>query len=138
MQALHSIETAAAVAGWQRRVVPVVGLALMFAIGAERAGPGLAAALLLLSPLAEELLFRDGLQRALVQRGVDAVLAAIASALAFALLHGVARGAGLGLAVFAPGLATALLYRHTGRVMPCVLLHAAMNLSWIVLVTHHA
>lgn len=79
--------------------------------------------LLLLSPALEECVIRAGLQEWLMRRNTPAVLI---STIAFALLH---LGSGLphALAVSAPGLALALLYRSMRSWRWCALAHSAMN-----------
>jgi len=87
--------------------------------------------LLLLAPLAEEALFRGGLQELLLRRGWAAAPANLASTAAFGLAHGVARSWALGLAVCAPSLALGWLYARRRRLMPCIAAHAAFNACWI-------
>lgn len=79
--------------------------------------------LLLLSPALEECVIRAGLQEWLMRRNTPAVLI---STIAFALLH---LGSGWlhALAVSAPGLALALLYRSTRSWRWCALAHSVMN-----------
>lgn len=79
--------------------------------------------LLLLSPVLEECVFRAGLQEWLIRRDTPSVLL---SAGAFALLH-LGSGWPHALAVAAPGLALALLYRRTRNWYGCALAHSAMN-----------
>lgn len=79
--------------------------------------------LLLLSPVLEECVIRAGLQEWLMRRGTPSVLI---STTAFSLLH-LGSGWPQALAVAAPGLALALLYRHTRSWSLCALAHSAMN-----------
>jgi len=79
--------------------------------------------LLLLSPALEECVIRAGLQEWLMRRNAPAVLV---STIAFALLH-LGSGWPHALAVSAPGLALALLYRSTRSWRWCALVHSAMN-----------
>lgn len=79
--------------------------------------------LLLLSPVLEECVIRAGLQEWLMRRGTPSVLI---STSAFSLLH-LGSGWPQALAVAAPGLALALLYRRTRSWCRCALAHGAMN-----------
>lgn len=92
----------------------------------------MAISLLLLAPLSEELVFRAGLQQQLIQRGQRPAVAVGLTAAAFALLHGLNRGAALGLAVLVPALLLGLLYQRSRSLPACVALHAAMNLAWLL------
>ncbi|MBV9889887.1 MAG: JDVT-CTERM system CAAX-type protease [Rhizobacter sp.] len=88
------------------------------------------ALLVLGAPVAEELLFRDGLQEALLER-VSPTAANAWTAAAFALMHGLTRSWWLAAAVVVPAVALGCLYQRERRVAPCAAAHAAMNLVWI-------
>ena len=105
----------------------VVGAVLVTTLPVA-AGPLLS--LLVLAPLSEEWVFRAGLQRSLLQRGLPAWLAVLATALVFALLHGLTRSPALGVAVLPAALLLGLLYQHSRSAAACVALHAALNLAW--------
>ena len=83
--------------------------------------------LLLLSPALEEGVIRAGLQEWLMRRETRPTLWPVAvSVAAFSLLH-LGSGWPHALAVAAPGLALALLYRRTRSWLWCALAHSAMN-----------
>ena len=119
---------ASALAGWA-----ATGLALL--LGAALAPAGMSAwqvlALLLIAPVAEELLFRSGLQEALLRRWHSALAANVATAAVFALAHALARDDALALAVVVPGLLLGAVYGRTRQVAACIALHAAMNAVWL-------
>jgi membrane protease YdiL (CAAX protease family) len=116
-------------AGW------VLGSALVTAAGLAGLAAGLSPArlamLLLIGPLAEEAVFRAGLQEALLRRGVIALSANLLTALAFGLAHAVARGDIAALAVVAPALLIGASYGRWRQLRLCVALHAALNAAWI-------
>jgi membrane protease YdiL (CAAX protease family) len=93
--------------------------------------------LLVLAPLLEELIFRSGLQEALLRRSPratrrGAVFANVITATLFALCHfALQRGALSALTLF-PALAVGWIYQRTRRLAPCVAAHAAMNAMWLV------
>ena len=79
----------------------------------------------------KEALFRAGLQEFLLRRRAAPWLANGLTALAFGLAHAGWRGESAALAVIAPALLLGLVYGRTRRLLPCVLLHAAMNAVWL-------
>lgn len=89
--------------------------------------------LLVFAPVVEELVFRAGLQEAMLRRGWPRALANVGAALAFGAVHGLLRSAELGLAVIVPALILGALYNRARRVWPCIALHAAMNACWLLL-----
>jgi membrane protease YdiL (CAAX protease family) len=93
------------------------------------------AVLLVVSPLLEELVFRAGVQEALLRQRVPGPAANVLATLAFAALHGVTRSWPLAAAVLLPSLVLGALYQRTRRPMPVVLAHAAMNLCWLAFAT---
>jgi hypothetical protein len=82
----------------------------------------------LVAPLAEETLFRGLIFGGLAQR-VPVPLAAAASALLFALSHGV----GVLAPIFALGLGLAYVYRRTGTIWGPILTHGLVNAVSVVL-----
>ncbi len=109
---------------------------LALALAAARLEPAPAHALWLLAgaPWAEELVFRAGLQAALRQR-LGALAAIGLASLLFAAAHVATAGPGgaaLGAATLLPSLLLGWLYERSGRVAPCVALHAAFNALWMV------
>ncbi len=89
------------------------------------------AVLLVVAPLAEEAVLRAGLHEALLRRAVAPALANLACALAFGLLHAVARGSPAALLVALPALLVGALYQRTRRLRDAVLLHAFFNALWL-------
>ena len=87
----------------------------------------------MVAPLLEELLFRGGIQEALLRGGVKPLAANLVATLAFAVLHGVTRSWPLAVAVVVPSIALGLVYQRRRRVTPVVALHAAMNLCWVAI-----
>jgi membrane protease YdiL (CAAX protease family) len=90
--------------------------------------------LLLAAPLAEEIIFRLGLQQALLDARLAPWQANVGTAVAFGSLHAVLQAWPGGLATALPSLLLGLVYQRTGRVSHCVLLHAALNGAWLLLV----
>lgn len=89
-------------------------------------------ATLVVAPLAEELIYRGYVLRALLER-MRAPVAAVLSALVFSSIH---IGIGLGLAVyiFLGGLILAYLYLKFRNVYACVLMHLLNNIvAYIVI-----
>jgi membrane protease YdiL (CAAX protease family) len=89
--------------------------------------------LLVAAPLAEEVVFRGGLQHALLATALAPWQANVATAAVFASLHALLHATVGGLATALPSLLLGLVYQRTGRIAPCVLLHAAMNGAWLLL-----
>ncbi|MDP3859737.1 MAG: JDVT-CTERM system glutamic-type intramembrane protease [Stagnimonas sp.] len=102
---------------------------------------------LLAAAVLEELIFRLGIQESLLRwsaargssppgwvrsryRGVSA--SNLATAALFALAHALARSPWLGLASLAPALLLGWLYERRRQVWPCMALHAALNLIWLL------
>ncbi len=89
--------------------------------------------LLLLAPIAEELIFRAGLQEALLRRGWGPVASSVLTACLFGALHALARSLTLGFAVLPASLLLSAVYLRWRRVAPCMVLHSALNLGWLLL-----
>ena len=106
-------------AGFSAALVAVAALAQRGAVAGILAGA-----------LAEELVFRGLLQGEMERWGWSRGLAALLSAVLFALAHAAA-GQGLpGLLTFFPGLGFALLRARSRSVWPAVAAHAAANGLW--------
>jgi membrane protease YdiL (CAAX protease family) len=105
--------------------------AAAFAAAVAGAVPPRVLVLLVLAPVIEEIVFRLGLQEALLRRGLRPALTTVLTALVFAAAHVAVRGEIAAAAVVLPALALGVLYAHTRRVLPCVALHAAMNAVWL-------
>jgi membrane protease YdiL (CAAX protease family) len=87
--------------------------------------------LLLLSPVAEEIVFRAGMQEELLRRRVQPWLATLATALAFVAAHALVRDAGLAILWLAlPAFALGIAYDRWRSLPLCIALHAAMNALW--------
>ena len=89
--------------------------------------------LLVLAPLAEEALFRAGLQEALLRRWHAPRSANLVTALVFGIAHALVRSDPAALVVVVPALLIGALYGRTRRLRDCVALHAAMNAIWLML-----
>ena len=86
--------------------------------------------LCLIGPLAEELVFREGIISNLVKSGRSYSVAAVASALLFALAHGNVMQGGV---AFVMGMYLAWLYRRTGDLRLCLPVHIANNTLAVIL-----
>ena len=95
------------------------------------AGLGRIAVLIVFAPLAEEAVFRAGLQEALLRCQGSALFANGLTALAFGLAHVLVRGDGSALAAAGPALLIGAVYGRWRRLRLCVALHAAMNAVWL-------
>jgi membrane protease YdiL (CAAX protease family) len=87
--------------------------------------------LLFLAPLAEEAVFRAGLQEALLRRWDAPVVCNAVTALAFGLAHVIARGDAFAFAVAVPALLIGAVYGRWRQLRWCVALHAGMNAVWL-------
>jgi membrane protease YdiL (CAAX protease family) len=106
----------------------LIGLAAMSAgVAAPRV-----VVLLVLAPVAEEVVFRAGLHEMLLRRLRSPWTANAATALAFALAHALLHGDPAALGVALPALLVGAVYARTRRLGPCVALHAVMNAAWLV------
>ena len=84
------------------------------------------------APVVEEVIFRLGLQQELLARLRSPAVANAATALAFALAHGLSQGTGQSLLTLLPALVIGVLYQRSRRVAPCIALHCAFNAIWLV------
>src|ERR1044071_6872264 len=107
--------------------------------------PSLLAAFLAAAVL-EEIVFRAGLQEALLRwqaratapralrsRLLGCSVPNVATAALFALAHAATRSWWVGLGAFPSALALGWLYERHRRLWPCIALHAAFNLCWFFL-----
>ncbi len=118
------------------RLVQAAAGAAVLAVGAAVAQahgvpPGRVLVLLLLAPLLEEVIFRAGLQEALLRHGARRWVSNVLTAACFGLAHAAWRGDAAGLLVALPALLVGAWYARDRRLMPCVGLHAAMNAVWL-------
>ncbi|ASP37536.1 hypothetical protein CHH28_02090 [Bacterioplanes sanyensis] len=125
----------------QAAALPVWGVALAGSSGQPNLGwmmlhPGAAVSVLLLWPLAEELLFRAGLQTWLLQRWPAhcwVSRANVITSLCFALTHYWLQPGWLALAVFFPSLLFGVLRERHRGVTSSTLLHCSYNVGWFML-----
>lgn len=87
--------------------------------------------LLVLSPVAEEAVFRAGLQEWLLRQSAVPWVANLVTALAFGLAHVLARGDVTAIAVALPALLLGAAYERWRKLRYCAVLHAGMNLLWL-------
>ena len=85
------------------------------------------------APVVEEVIFRLGLQQELLARLRLPLAANVATALVFALAHGLSQATWQSLLTLLPALAIGSVYQRSRRVAPCIALHAAFNAFWLVL-----
>lgn len=88
--------------------------------------------LVAVAPLLEEVVFRCGLQEALLRRRMAPLQTTLVTALLFGLAHALLRGEAQAFAVAAPALLLGMVYARWRRLLPCVLLHAGMNAAWVM------
>lgn len=86
--------------------------------------------LCVVGPLTEELVFREGILRSLVQRGIPPVTAVTVSALLFGLVHGNAAQA---LPAVALGFTLGLFYLRTRDILLCGVAHMTNNTIAVLL-----
>jgi membrane protease YdiL (CAAX protease family) len=72
------------------------------------------------------------LQQELLARLRSPALANTATALVFALAHGLSQGTWQSLLTLLPALVIGLLYQRSRQVAPCIALHSAFNAIWLV------
>jgi membrane protease YdiL (CAAX protease family) len=88
--------------------------------------------LLVVAPVLEEVVFRAGLQEALLRCKTAPSLAIALTAAAFGLMHAVLRGQLGSLSVAVPALLIGAVYVRRRQLRYCIALHAAMNALWLV------
>ena len=103
---------------------------------------GATLASLLVAAVLEEIVFRVGVQDALLHwmsrfpfqrtRVLGISAANLLTAILFGLLHGLLRSWALGVAVIIPALLLGWIYERWRRVWPCIAAHTAMNLIWFL------
>jgi membrane protease YdiL (CAAX protease family) len=89
--------------------------------------------LVVLAPLLEEAVFRAGLHEWLLRRGTRFWTSNLLTALVFGGVHALLRVDPLAWATALPALMVGRVYERTRRVRWCVVLHAAMNGSWLLI-----
>lgn len=89
--------------------------------------------LLLWGPVVEELVFRAGLQKWLVQKTTRVHVSNCISSTVFALMHYGISGNLLSLAVFLPSLALGWAYQTTNSIAWAMGLHMLFNLVFLLL-----
>jgi membrane protease YdiL (CAAX protease family) len=99
--------------------------------------PASLATMLVLSPAVEEIVFRAGLQEALLRRDGATIarrvwLANAITALAFATAHLALRPGLTAALTLLPALACGHLYAQRRQVLPCIALHALFNAAWLL------
>lgn len=115
----------------------LAGAALLVGLTGWVAGlvPARLLTLLLVAPVAEEAVFRAGLQEALLRNHCLPWTANIATALVFGLAHAVMRHDPAAMVAVLPALLIGACYERWRQLRLCIVLHAAMNAAWIVGVT---
>ncbi len=86
--------------------------------------------LCVVGPLCEELVFREGIVRALFLKGCPGMLAAALGALSFAVVHG---NWVQGIPAFVVGTLLGLLFLRTGNLRLCLPAHVANNVLALLL-----
>ena len=114
------------------RWLEVVLLAMALALSPPRWST-----LLLLAPVAEEVLFRAGLQDALARHLSGRIHAAgfaanAITALAFAAAHLLIRPGPLAGLTLLPALLIGHVYQQRRQLAPCIALHASFNAIWLL------
>lgn len=100
-------------------------------VGTDSARPWSLLVLLVLSPVAEEAVFRAGLQEWLLRHRAEPAIAIALTAFVFGLAHVAARGDLVAFAVALPAVLLGLAYQSWRKLRYCALLHAGMNLLWL-------
>jgi membrane protease YdiL (CAAX protease family) len=113
-----------------RDLAPAAGVTAVIALVAL--GQAQLATLLILAPAVEEIVFRAGLQEALMRRASTVRFANVLTALAFAAAHLALRPGWIAALTLLPALACGALYRRTRRILPCIVLHALLNAAWVL------
>jgi len=89
--------------------------------------------LLVVAPTLEEIVFRAGLQEALLRRLGDsrAVTANSLTATLFAATHVALRPTFVSLLTLLPALAIGVIYQRHRRIVPCIAVHIVFNGIWL-------
>jgi membrane protease YdiL (CAAX protease family) len=90
----------------------------------------------LLGPWVEETLFRSGLQTALSKR-MAGHWANLGTALAFAACHAALQPGLAAWLTVLPAWVIGIVFQRTGRLLPCIALHAGANLLWHLALASH-
>lgn len=130
-------DIAAGVGGLARRRyrLALLGLTALLAVAAPMSAPSWT--LLVFAPVAEEVVFRCGLQETLLRRlhgrrRAGAFAANALTALAFAVAHAAWHPAILAWLTVLPALAVGCLYQHRRQLVPCIAVHALFNATWLL------
>ena len=135
MRAVPAAGLATDSAGARRRLWSLV-VVLIALVGVScTALPGASAervwVVLVLAPLAEEAVFRAGLQEVLLRHWHAPLVANLATAATFGLAHAVSHGDAAAFAAAGPALLIGVAYTRWRQLRLCVVLHAAMNAAWL-------
>ena len=130
--------TRLSMADWRYPVAaPVLSLALLaaalaWALIATGVPAWRALVLLLVAPVAEEVVFRAGVHDELLHNGAAPWLANLLTALSFSVAHMLLLGVNPQTAlVLLPALLIGAAYNRWRRLRICIALHMAMNAMWI-------
>jgi membrane protease YdiL (CAAX protease family) len=128
------VDAAVSVGAAPWRAAALFAAAALVVVAALSAGTPLPRVwmLLLVAPLAEEAVFRAGLQELLLRRWQAPLAANLWTALIFGLAHALVRADASAFAVAVPALLIGWVYGRTRRLRDCVALHAAMNALWLM------
>ena len=112
-------------------------LAAMAALAGAAWLPAPLLTLLVIAPVAEELVFRGAVQETLLRhlngRPVAGALAAnVLTALAIAAVHAALRPDMLAGLTLLPSLLVGWVYQRQRRLAPCIALHALFNAAWLL------
>lgn len=88
--------------------------------------------MLVISPVLEEVIFRLGVQTALMQRWPQGPTAIVLTAALFAAGHWLLSPHWLAMATALPALWLGHLFQRHRNIWLCIGLHAAMNLCWLL------
>ena len=114
----------------------IAGLILLGGLLAVSMAPARWSALLLLAPVAEEVIFRAGLQETLLRHlgrrhAAGARVANVVTSLAFAAAHLPLRPGAMSALTVLPALLIGWVYQRQRRLLPCVALHSVFNAIWL-------
>ena len=112
-------------------------LAAMAALASAVWLPAPLLTLLVIAPVAEEIVFRAAVQETLLRhlngRPVAGALAAnVLTALAIAAVHAALRPDMLAWLTLLPSLLVGWVYQRQRRLAPCIALHALFNAAWLL------